>query len=488
MQERTRVKPLTWLPYHKRLIEDRARYIVCEKSRRVGWDYSHAYKKTSERIEQRCDRDLWYTSADESAAYEFIEYCRFFHERVVTMADVFEDDIEDREHPKGAVKAFCIRFPSGVRINALSSSPRRMRSKGGDVSISEFAFHDDPVKLYAAAQPVIMWGGNLEIGSTHNGEDSLFNRVCQDAKAYAAGKREIGGRPLNAWSFHYVDIHTAVSDGLVELINRSKGTSFTTAEFLHQLRAGCMTEDDWLQEYCCKPSTESSALLTYMLIAACEDAGCPMPGDPLRNVAGDEARYAGIDVGRHQDLTVVWIIGRVGDVLWTRQIAVLEKMPIPDQVDVIEGILRAAGVQRACVDATGLGIGISDGLRKRLGDYAVEPVVFTGPTKERLAVPVRAHFEDRTIRIPDHVSVREDLHKVRKSVTASGNVRFDAARDAAGHADRFWSLALAIEAAGSGSLPGCELVDPHAVAAARGMTPDIEHGKNDIVQRLLAGA
>ena len=73
----------------------------------------------------------------------------------------------------------------------------RLRSKGGDVSISELAFHDDPVKLYAAAQPVTMWGDCMEVGSTHNGESSRFAGICKDAKAYAEGKRELGGRPLS---------------------------------------------------------------------------------------------------------------------------------------------------------------------------------------------------------------------------------------------------------------------------------------------------
>ena len=43
--------------------------------------------------------------------------------------------------------------------------------------------------------------------------------------------------------------------------------------------------------------------------------------------------------------------------------------------------------------------------------------------------------------------VREDLHSVRKVVTAANNIRLDADRDERGHADRFWALALAHHAA-----------------------------------------
>ena len=51
-------------------------------------------------------------------------------------------------------------------------------------------------------------------------------------------------------------------------------------------------------------------------------------------------------------------------------------------------------------------------------------------------------------------AVREDLHSVRKSVTAAGNVRLDVERtDTDGHADRFWALALAYHAADADKAP-----------------------------------
>ena len=58
-------------------------------------------------------------------------------------------------------------------------------------------------------------------------------------------------------------------------------------------------------------------------------------------------------------------------------------------------------------------------------------------------------LQDRLVRIPSDPAVREDLHKVRKIVTASHNVRLDAPRDSDGHADRFWAVALAYHASDS---------------------------------------
>lgn len=67
--------------------------------------------------------------------------------------------------------------------------------------------------------------------------------------------------------------------------------------------------------------------------------------------------------------------------------------------------------------------------------------------KEALAYPVRGAMEDRKIRLPFDPEIRADLRSVTKVVTASGNIRFTAERGENGHADRFWALALAVEAA-----------------------------------------
>ena len=78
-------------------------------------------------------------------------------------------------------------------------------------------------------------------------------------------------------------------------------------------------------------------------------------------------------------------------------------------------------------------------------------------------MPVRAAFESRGIRILAGDVLRHDLHKIVRSVTSAGNVRYDAGRDESGHSDRFWALALAIHAAGRGNEPPCGIapLPPH---------------------------
>jgi phage FluMu gp28-like protein len=80
-------------------------------------------------------------------------------------------------------------------------------------------------------------------------------------------------------------------------------------------------------------------------------------------------------------------------------------------------------------------------------------VTFSAPVKAELAMPLLRLFQDKLIRVPAIDAVREDLHKIRKIVTAANNIRLDATRDDGGHADRFWSLALAYHAADESKSP-----------------------------------
>ena len=62
-------------------------------------------------------------------------------------------------------------------------------------------------------------------------------------------------------------------------------------------------------------------------------------------------------------------------------------------------------------------------------------------------------MEDRLLRIPYDPHIRADLRSVTKQTTGAGNIRFTAERNADGHADRFWALALALHAASNPCAP-----------------------------------
>ncbi len=423
-----------FLPYQIDWLKDRSRIKLWEKSRRIGATYTQAYEDVED-CAKKAVPAVWFSSADESAAREYIEYCKhwgkLFNLASVQLGEELFDEDKD-------VKTFGIEFPRlGRRINALSSNPKAFRSKGGKIVLDEFAHHADQKTLWAAARPCITWGFPLRIISTHNG-NAKFNQFIKDIRD---GK-------LN-WGHHRVPIHDAVAQGLADRITGRKLTDEERAAWIEEERRNCGDPFTWQQEYLCIPVDEATAFLTYEMIAACEREELLMTLDGL---LGD--LYLGMDIARKKDLSVIWVLEKIGPVSFTRRVLVMERTPFHIQKDALFGLLKHPRMRRACIDSTGIGMMLAEEAQRHFGQYRVESVNFSNAVKEDLAFGLRSRFEDKTLVIPGAQDIREDLHSVRRLVTKAGNIRFDvASEETDGHADRFWALALAVHAGGTESGP-----------------------------------
>ncbi len=229
-----------------------------------------------------------------------------------------------------------------------------------------------------------------------------------------------------------MDIHEAVAQGLPANINL--------------LRSGCDDEETWLQEYCCQFLSDAANYIPIELILTCvhEAATTDLSAVDLAGLEGKEL-YLGIDIGRKRDLTIAWLFERRDGVLWSRVLLALKDMTFDAQEKLLFSLMDL-GVRRAGIDASGLGMMLAEHAVEKYG-AVVEPTTFTMQLKERLAPMVKQAFEDRTVRIPDSREVRADINSVKRFVTPSGNVRFDAEHTDRGHADRFWALAQVISTA-----------------------------------------
>ncbi|MFA5161162.1 MAG: terminase family protein [Elusimicrobiales bacterium] len=416
-----------FLPYQSRWLKDASKVKIWEKSRRIGATYCQSFEDVNDCIAVP-GLPVWFSSADETAAREYIVYCEMWAKLHQRAAKVLGEQVIDE---KNGIKAYVIEFRNKSRIHALSSNPKAFRSKGGKVVLDEFAWHEDAAALWKAARPCIMWGHSLRILSTHNGQNSKFFRFVKDTKA---------GRLK--WSLHTTPIQLAVEEGIADTI---AGRALTAAErqaWLSEEHTDCADEDAWQQEYCCVATDSASAFLTYDEIIACEDPAAYMPD--LSGILGD--LLAGFDVGRKKDLSDIAALEHYGGMAWLRQMVEMQKTKFAVQKETLWGILRHPRLRRCCIDSTGIGMQMAEETQDEFGKYRIEPVTFTNAVKEDLAYGLRRKFEDRAIRIFPSFKLRESLHSVKKITTASGNIRFDAARSDSGHADEFWALALAVHA------------------------------------------
>jgi phage FluMu gp28-like protein len=432
-----------FLPFQSKWIKDQSRIKLMEKSRQIGISWSTAYGADERAAAQGARFDEWVSSRDDIQARLFIEDCKLWAGIMNLAAQDLGEVVIDA---KDKLTAYVLQFASGRRIHSMSSNPDAQAGKRGSRVLDEFALHKDQRKLWAIAYPGITWGGSMEIISTHRGSHSFFNSLIREAREK--------GNPKKI-SLHRVTLQDALEQGFLYKLQQALPADaeqqvMTEAEYFDFIKNGCADQESFDQEYMCLPADDNAKFLEYELLTACEyAAGIVWQRDLDSLFAG--RLYCGVDIGRKKDLTVLWVLEKLGDVFYTVCVIALEKMRKSAQ----EAILWPwfALCDRTCIDATGLGIGWADDAQDEFGEYRVEAVTFTGPMKEALAYPVRGAMEDRTVRIPDDPVIRSDLRKVQKTVTAAGNIRFVAESTPDGHADRFWALALALHAGSAASGP-----------------------------------
>ncbi len=394
-----------FFPYQLRWLRDTSKIKIWEKSRRIGATYLQSFEDVKDIAEKRVPK-VWFTSADESAAKEYIEYCehwaRGFNLAARKLGEEFIRDEKD-------IKTLSIVFADGRKIHALSSNPKALRSKEGKIVLDEFAHHDNPIKLWQAAKPCIMWGHPLRILSTHNGKAALFNNFIEKIK-----------RNKLSWSLHTTPIQLAAEEGLIDKILRRKTTEKERAEWLENERKDCGNEDVWQQEYCCIALDGASAFLPYELIYQCEDNDIKLS---LDDVKGD--LYIGMDIGRTKDLTCLWVLEKFENNLYTRHLEIIESQPFRYQKERLYRLISHKNTRRVCIDSTGIGHNLAEDAQIDFGKYRVEQVHFTNKAKEEMAFTLKAKFEDRLVVIPSKDEIREDLHSIRKTTTIAGNIRLD---------------------------------------------------------------
>lgn len=433
-----------FLPYQKAWINDESDVAGGRKSRRVGFTHAHSFRSCGRRI--KLETDEYYNSRDKDSAKLYLEDCKFFAKAFNVVAEDLGEQVIDEERD---ITAFVMKFKGrkrDPRIMAMSSRADAFRGKGGDVSLDEVAFQPNPREVLSVAQAsALVWGHQVRFWSSEDTETNLFHRVCEEIKQ--------GTRP--GWSLHEVTILDAVRQGLCEKVLKLPVVIGQPTEkqleirnnWIAKLRSTCIDQTAWDREFMCIATSEADSLLTYDLIGACERSSDELKvTDDPRQLRTNATLYAGLDIGRKKDLTVFWVLEKVGDVFSTVLRKEFGKAMFAVQEEYLN-LLMQQNIRRLCIDATGMGMMLAERAKQRF-NYRVEPVTFTPAVKSDLAMPLVRLFEDRRIRVPADPSVREDLHKVKKIVTTSGNVRFDADRDEAGHADGFWSLALAYHAAG----------------------------------------
>jgi phage FluMu gp28-like protein len=467
------------LPYQRRWVEDRSRLKVAVKARQIGYSFAATLRAVLACVERKT---TWiFLSKGERQS-------RLLMEKVhghIRACGAVAKAMESRFFEGTSLRQLEARFPNGSVIYGLPANPDTARGYSGNVTLDEFAFHSDADRIYTALFPSVTRGFCLEVISTPNGQQGKFYEIAKAAGLAESGDRSskfeaegAGNRTStfalgtsNTWSGHRCDIYEAARQGMkIEI---------------PLLRAGCSDETAWQQEYCCAFISTAENFFSPELLAACLSAEASADTPPQQLASARGARemnggspapefFLGIDVGRRHDRTVFWVDevqgtgnreqvkerarGEVFPVLAslspvpcssiTQLVRIMDRAPFAQQLAFARELMNLKGadgrplVRRAAIDATGIGAMLAETLEADFGPR-VEAIQFTSSVKEDLAYRTRRRMESGSTLLPDTPEVRRAFMAVKKFVTASGHLRFDAARTDAGHADEFWAKALA---------------------------------------------
>lgn len=404
------------LPYQRQDVESNARFRWNCWARQTGKSFTKSLRRVLRGLERR--RTQIFLSAGQRQSRELIQKVRQ-HCSALSIATEYYGD---RFFKDLQIHQLEVVLPRGVRVIALPANPETARGYTGDVFLDEFAMHAADREVWAAMFPSILrGGGELDIASTPKGKGNLFYQL----------------RGNDLFETSTVTLPEAIEQGLD-----------VDAE---AMRRGMDDEALYRQEFLCEFVEEATAFLTYEQIADCMDPALTATDSVTGLTAERRELFVGVDIGRVRDLTVMWVLAREGDVLWTVGQFELAGAPFRVQFDLLVELLSLAKVRRCCIDAGGLGMQLAEQAVERFGEHRVEAVTFTQALKSQLASALRVAVEGRLIRVPMDDKIRNDWHSLERSVTSSGHFRLTAPRREGSHADRFWAAALAVHAADVGS-------------------------------------
>ncbi len=334
--------------YQRKWFLDRSRFKIGKFARQTGKTFTTTLEVVDDCFEHAVDgrRARWVIlSRGERQAREAMNEGIKLHAQAYKMG--FEMQEYDWQGAEGSYRALEVDLPHGSKITALPANPDTARGFSANVFLDEFAFHKDSAAIWKALFPVISNGWKLRVTSTPNGKSGKFY--------------ELDTAEDSTWSRHVVDIYQAVRDGLPRDID--------------ELREGIADEDAWAQEYELKYLDEASAWLSYDLITSVED---PEAGDPGGYQGGP--CYVGRDIGRRNDLHVIFVWEEIGDVLWCREIIEQKRATFGDMDAAFDDVMMRYRVARACIDQTGMGEKVVEDAERRYGSR-IEGVLFTGSSK-----------------------------------------------------------------------------------------------------------
>lgn len=382
--------------YQKDFLQDESRFRIWLKSRQIGATYGCSGECL---IDAMSGMDQLIISASEEQALKW------------------NDEIQKHAAKLGIVtggSSTKITVPSGATIYIFANNFRTIQGFSGSVWLDEFAWYMNPKRIWTAFIPSITsvkageTKAKITILSTPFEEDSLFYNLIFDTTKYYMFSR------------HKTTIYDAVKQGLDVDI---------------QILKDLFDADSWATMYECQFVDDDSSFFPISLIKSCvKDYSYYTP-------ATNSRLFCGYDIGRKKDLSVLSSLEKVLDRFSLCMQDTYEKATFENQRTIIKDHMNVFKNAFLSIDKTGIGMDLAEKI-ETIYPSRVDGIYFTASSKEAMVLNLKKMFEDKLIQIPNDPILIADIHAIKRRA-GQKRMLYDAERNIYGHADRFWSLALA---------------------------------------------
>ena len=436
----TSEQPTRLTPYQLDHLRDPSKFRAREKARGVGFSFICAAEALA-KAHLRHDYTGIFVSLNLEEAIEKIRYASLLYhslplkwQKKLVVDNKTSLEFED---PSGRFRSRLISHPC--------KDPRGKHK--ADVFLDEFAHYGfKQHAIYVAAVPIVSRGdGQLTIGSTPLTVGDLFHDILKEEhRKYPMFTRQ--SIPWWKCPEFCTDVPQASMEaaGLDTTARVGKFGKPTLIDIFHTMEL-----EDFQQEYELAFNDESQTFFPYELIFACCDDSFERYETLERLLSATEGNlYAGYDVGRTRNTSELIVLELKGKRLHYRMGRSFDRSKFQVQEAFLKQMLKSSPrFRRLAVDRHGIGMNLAENLRSEFGSR-VEGIALVGQVKETLAVDLKIAFESEQVAIPRDRELTSQIHSIKKTPTEAGYARFDTEKNERHHADKFWSLTLALHAAG----------------------------------------
>ncbi|MBW2559232.1 MAG: terminase family protein [Deltaproteobacteria bacterium] len=451
----TGIPDATWETFQFQLLNADNLLDITRKARQVGWSWIAAADAVANSLLHK-NSPHTFVSISQDEAKEKIRYAK-------QITESLDRSVRPRHFARENQTE--IEFTNGSRMTSNPCKPPRGKGRL-TIYLDEFAHYPIAKEIYTAALPVTTRGGRLRIGSTPLGAQGMFWEIyAQKTRPYPGFTR----RYVPWWAARGLCVNVKAALGDAKYFPTEERVKKYGTIRLKEIFNNMVLED-FQQEYECAWVDESTSWITWEEIqrnqimsqqgkliertlsftktddlselesAIDELHTLQVEGKIEANLAG------GMDLGRKKHASEIILVGSDREDQFPYRLSVsLDRCEFTVQEHAIRLILNGLSVQGFRIDETGLGMQLSENMAKEFPE-TVSPATFTNKSKGLWAVEMKLRFQKSQVPIPLNKALTYQIHSVRKKVTASSSTIFGS-DESDHHADKFWALALALDAA-----------------------------------------